>query len=390
MSERHPHSDLDHLDSASIQMLMSRYYSGERVQSLITEFNLGCGLGEVWRLFPPSTVPDQRCPACNGQLVVRKVSRSRLSLNNEPAQCITCNHMMTPSCRCAHCNNERAATFSREATKVRAAVDRFSLKHKALATSPLEPEQLSAESAIALLTLVRCGGWIDDSTIGPLSGSSVLYAPEIMIDTLITANLTIPGFVAPSPTSSLDAFRIDEDSIVGWSIQDVSWHLLLEMPVRFIERLEALMKEMKWPDDWKCGAEHLWRQLAVGECIEFAAYCLKQRRLHLPGALAMKQLFTNLLQTYSVSQCFQIIWVGAREVTDFLVRKQPNRQHASNYFIGACQRWADRAIAEKWNVKGFRRNYDLPRSQLSHVLHDVFLCHGEVGFTGAISFPKGA
>jgi hypothetical protein len=290
---------------------------------------------------------------------------------------------MSLSCRCGYCNEERTELAFREAAKAKAAVLNYCQDQQIFSSQSLEPEHLKAESAIALLTLVRCGGWIDETTIGALSRAVVPYAPKSMIDRLITANLIIPGFIAPATTSSLHAFQVVDGGVVRWSVQDVRWRLLFEMPTCFIERLEMLMTK-QYPEDWKYGAERLWRQLAIGECMEFSEYCLQQRRLPLPRALATQRLFDNLLRTYSVSQCFQIIWTGAREVADFLVRKQPNRQHASNYFVGACQRWADRALAEKWNVKGFRRNYDLPRSELSHVLHDVFFRHGELGFSGTI------
>lgn len=48
--------------------------------------------------------------------------------------------------------------------------------------------------------------------------------------------------------------------------------------------------------------------------------------------------------------------------------------------IGECQRWADRARAENWEVKPFKRNFNLPRSSISHVFFDVFLKIGEDGF----------
>lgn len=83
---------------------------------------------------------------------------------------------------------------------------------------------------------------------------------------------------------------------------------------------------------------------------------------------------------YSVAQCYRIIWAGAQQATDFLVRKRCNTKHAANFMIGECQRWADRARAEMWEVKPFKRNFNLPRSSISHVFFDVFLKIGEAGF----------
>jgi hypothetical protein len=52
--------------------------------------------------------------------------------------------------------------------------------------------------------------------------------------------------------------------------------------------------------------------------------------------------------------------------------------------VGACQRWADTARAEGYEVKPFKRNFDLPRSMMSYVLFDVILKIGERGFTEPI------
>ena len=47
-----------------------------------------------------------------------------------------------------------------------------------------------------------------------------------------------------------------------------------------------------------------------------------------------------------------------------------------NYMIGACQRWADKARAENWDVAGYKRNFNLPRSLISYVLFDVYVDAG--------------
>jgi hypothetical protein len=48
--------------------------------------------------------------------------------------------------------------------------------------------------------------------------------------------------------------------------------------------------------------------------------------------------------------------------------------------IGLCQRRADHIRAEGWTIKGFHRNHDLRQTQISYLLHDLFLKHGEEGF----------
>lgn len=114
--------------------------------------------------------------------------------------------------------------------------------------------------------------------------------------------------------------------------------------------------------------------------MEFFRYMAIQRGFPASGERATTEMLLNILKNYSVSQAMYIIYKGAKDAADFSVRKACTAQHAANYMIGACQRYADKAIAEKWNVSGFLRNHDLPQSTLSTVFHDVFLLHGEKGF----------
>jgi hypothetical protein len=58
----------------------------------------------------------------------------------------------------------------------------------------------------------------------------------------------------------------------------------------------------------------------------------------------------------------------------------PRRKPATAW-SGHCRGRADQARISGWEVKGFRRNHDLPRSEPSHVLHDTVLAIGEAGFT---------
>ena len=250
----------------------------------------------------------------------------------------------------------------------------------------IEPAQLGAGAAVALISLIRCGGWIGDATIGYLQESEIPLAPkEILFRHLLITVLLENRLIAPSVGSPKHAFRLPPNKNPGWDPEAVYWSVLLPDPPSYIQQLERLVASSDWPTGWRDDCSKLWQQLAVAECWEFCAYSIAQRNLPMPGAAALTTLFNNLLRDFSVSQCFQLIWASASDATDFWVRKQAIAQHAANYFIGSCQRKADRYRAEGWAIKGFRRNFQLPRSQLSYVLHDVFLKHGEAGFSSAVS-----
>ena len=112
---------------------------------------------------------------------------------------------------------------------------------------------------------------------------------------------------------------------------------------------------------------------------------MEQRRIPYYQGATVDNMLKNILRDHSVAQCYRIIWCGATASSDFKVRSQANPIHTKNFMAGACQRWADKARAERWAVEPYRRNFNLPRSMLSQVLYDVMLKIGEKGFNEVIT-----
>ena len=74
-------------------------------------------------------------------------------------------------------------------------------------------------------------------------------------------------------------------------------------------------------------------------------------------------------------------WSAARNAAAYYQRGGVSKPQASNSMVGRCRTHADKAKVDGWTIKPYGRNHDRPRSELSHVLHDVFLKIGEQGFT---------
>ncbi|MDP5239040.1 hypothetical protein Q9Q94_05830 [Uliginosibacterium sp. 31-16] len=371
---------LEHLDATALQDLIDRYYAGENVAVLLQKFNVACCPRDLWRHFPPSEA-GRDCPVCSEPLVVPRLSRTgtrgKITL---PARCTTCLHVETLHCACSACSAARRVADQAKELKVREAIANFCANRWSYTPLKITPDQMSAEAAIALLSLVRCGGWLNDSSVGAIRNSVIPFAPQgadfprQLLDVLLEY-----GLVAPQPNSPAGTFvATGEDQ--GWEMESAHWELLFPDPPDFIRQLECLAASSSWPEAWLADCHLVWKKLAAAECWEFCKYSVQQRDLPMPGATALSALIENLLQDYSVSQCYQLIWASAADATDYRARKRITAQHAANYLIGACQRRADRSRAEDWPIKGFKRNFELGRTQVSHVLHDVFLTHGEAGF----------
>ena len=388
MNDQSPSPTLAHLTSTQIHSLINRYYSGEKIANLIAEYDIQCSPSELFRQFPPEYV-ERDCPVCNSPLVKSRVSRTSSSGSRHAAiRCSRCSHQETDRCVCPNCREIRTQKIEAQRQRERAAIATFCNENWSYSLTQIEPEQLSAEAAIALLSLIRCGGWINDSTIDAIAHSVVPLVPnEIRIAQHLLGVLFDNGLIAPAPDSRPSSFHLTADEKVRFDWHSVYWSLLIPEAPNFIEKLETLAASDLWPNGWNEGAHALWKMLAMAECKEFCMHAVAQRKLPMPGETALTALLDNLLRSFSVSQCYQLIWNAAGRAVDYMVRERVRAQHAANAIIGSCQRYADRARSEGWNIKGFQRNFDLPRSQLSYVLHDVFLKHGEFGFTAPYQPP---
>ncbi|WP_407279179.1 hypothetical protein U5817_24585 [Aromatoleum evansii] len=370
---------LSHLDEAELAALAERYFVGERVGDLVREYRLQCTPNQLYRLIPPRILLDHNCEACGAPLIQVRRAAGALSLGLDATRCSACRHRVNGSCRCDACEAKKRQRVQAEITRQRAEVEAYCRGRWDYREVQHNPEDLSVNTAVALLALVRSGGWLSDTSVGRIDASGIPFAPEGPLGDNLLATLVSSGLVAPALDSPMDAFETTSTSMQVFTDR-VHWRILAASPMLLVRQLEQLCKFGEWPDAWDNDIAELQLALAVAECREFADFCLTERGLPAVGHHAAEVLFKNLLTDFAVSQCFRIIWSGAMASVDFIARTGSSRRHASNFFVGACQRWADRARTDGWIIKPGFRNGRRPRSQLSHVLNDVFFGIGERGF----------
>jgi len=120
--------------------------------------------------------------------------------------------------------------------------------------------------------------------------------------------------------------------------------------------------------------------MALWECIEYLIFTLAEHRLELNPGEKTLEMFSHLLERYSVSQIYSFIWRASKDAAAFYVRERVTKQHAANTVVGTIQRMAEKADAEGWEVKGYRRDFRLPQSLMSEVLYNAVLKIGSAGF----------
>lgn len=385
-----PTNELSHLTEEQIEELMARYYGGENIPKLVQQYGLSCAPNGLCKTFPPKKVGS--CLVCGSTIYQPRPSRTQGRMRVDPAiRCERCGHLEGRECHCNACREARDRAIRLEALREKEKVAAFCHGRWSYDRYEVGAGELPLKTAVALVALVRSGGWDKDENVFPWGTSGAPFAPladeyrSHLVKHLVAADL-----VAPSPESAPEAFPYLSTGERGWHPELVEWVILHPSPSQLVRDVIDTADSQEWPEAWIQDAPDLWRSLAAAECWEFCELSMQKRGLPMPGKVALRELIGGLLKHFSVSRCYRIIWTGAARAPDAMAQRSLNRQHAANYMIGVCQRTADRARAESWELKGFGRNHDLPRSEMSYVLHDVFLKHGEAGFNAcpAMLTPK--
>lgn len=245
------------------------------------------------------------------------------------------------------------------------------------------------DEAIYLLSLIRVAGTDDLEMLLPLTQTKEQFSPTKDLDLEILRQLFGGGYLYIHPASPSDAFEFQNDAIKSFYLDAVSWRVLhgqelksLPEIVNFIEgTLSKIDRFERWEPEWTM----LWKKVALHESIQYLDAVLDAHGFSPLRGEKINAVISSLLDHFSVAQMNNINWRAAKDAAAFLVREGTTREHALNAALFTIQRYGERAVAEGWDIKPYRRDFRCPMSMVSHVLFNSALRIGEDGY---FSCPK--
>ncbi|WFP49314.1 hypothetical protein PL263_14555 [Methylomonas sp. EFPC3] len=345
------------------------------IVDLLAEFKVDHHPHHLFKLFPPILHSFLVCPCCDAAMMSPRISRS--AHYETTMRCSQCRHEDSSRCKCDHCRNRQRSVSGKVSRKV---LDAKNGQRGQTQNLSIEPAYLALDQAVALLALMRCRGIDGMVATAVWDMAAVPFAPKGHYGHTLVQKLGQAKLLSVSNSAVPENFGVFENEPRIETAFPIFWSISSTSRTNLIQGIEQVAAHGKWPRHWFDQLPDLVRALAFAECKEFYDYCAKQRGLPPSAQRSTSVMLNNLLQDYSVAQCYRIIYAGAKAAADFLVRTSCTPQHAANYMIGACQRWLDRARAENWLVTPFHRNHELPRSMISVVLYEDFLKSGDDGF----------
>lgn len=396
MREIEIHEKLRHLTMLQIESLMNKYYNGVKASDIIKEYNIDTTSSKlytlfppiIYTLFPPIICEDIICPVCNEPMYKERDSKSSYSWNKKKPFCAICGHTDEIICKCNYCIAEREKVRKlNEERKVRILQEKREKIKKVydLNIVPVNYSELNFREKVFLGALLRTSLSEDMEVILPLNDAERELAPTIGYIKEILSYLIGRGVVSVDSNSSIDAF-LDSNEEKDIEFPNVYYITMVKYRINIVgdedikNILSKIINPKSFSDADKEDALNIWKEIALEECIEYFEYQMKSVRFDFNIGEKTIAIFKDLLENFSVSQIYGIIYKSVANATKYYQESSVSKKQAANSVIGGCQRYAERAMINNWELAKYSRIKELPQSMISEFFFDRVIGVGSLGF----------
>lgn len=388
MREIEIHEKLRHLTMLQIESLMNKYYNGVKASDIIKEYNIDTTSSKLYSLFPPIICEDIICPVCNEPMYKERDSKSSYSWNKKKPFCAICGHTDEIICKCNYCIAEREKVRKlNEERKVRILQEKREKIKKVydLNIVPVNYSELNFREKVFLGALLRTSLSEDMEVILPLNDAERELAPTIGYIKEILSYLIGRGVISVDSNSSIDAF-LDSNEEKDIEFPNVYYITMVKYRINIVgdEEIKNILSKIINPKSFsdadKEDALNIWKEIALEECIEYFEYQMKSVRFDFNIGEKTIAIFKDLLENFSVSQIYGIIYKSVANATKYYQESSVSKKQAANSVIGGCQRYAERTMINNWELAKYSRIKELPQSMISEFFFDRVIGVGSLGF----------
>lgn len=388
MREIEIHEKLRHLTMLQIESLMNKYYNGVKASDIIKEYNIDTTSSKLYTLFPPIICEDIICPVCNEPMYKERDSKSSYSWNKKKPFCAICGHTDEIICKCNYCIAEREKVRKlNEERKVRILQEKREKIKKVydLNIVPVNYSELNFREKVFLGALLRTSLSEDMEVILPLNDAERELAPTIGYIKEILSYLIGRGVVSVDSNSSIDAF-LDSNEEKDIEFPNVYYITMVKYRINIVgdedikNILSKIINPKSFSDADKEDALNIWKEIALEECIEYFEYQMKSVRFDFNIGEKTIAIFKDLLENFSVSQIYGIIYKSVANATKYYQESSVSKKQAANSVIGGCQRYAERTMINNWELAKYSKIKELPQSMISEFFFDRVIGVGSLGF----------
>lgn len=116
-----------------------------------------------------------------------------------------------------------------------------------------------------------------------------------------------------------------------------------------------------------------WKELSLASALAYLERRLEEFSLSHSCGDKTIAVINDVLTTFSVSQVYNFIWRSTRDAAAFYMKGGVTKPHAANTVVGNIARQAERARAERWNVKKYGQDWEIGNPLICELLSlDLF------------------
>jgi len=378
------HEKLSHLNFEQINEVIDLYMNSDiKISEILATYEIDARPSEIRSILPLIIHEDVLCDYCNHPMWSEIPSRTN-NYTNSTKQCPICKHNDTSYCSCTNCNNIKKMQIEQERKRKR------ELLNKSLDLSKYRPvpiDDLSYEHRIYLGALLRAGLSENMEYIIPLNDFKEPLSPRDDYTNEIINDLFEAEIIKIHPQSPESAFvEINEDLSSRFYTHQVYWHFNVSSENSDRDSLiSRLMNPLD--DDYIFSIDNFeaWKRVALEECLEYLEFRLKKVDLTIKIGRKTIETFNDLLNHYSVSQIYYIIYRAIGRALQFREEKRNERvritdDHTANLVVFHCRDYGERASANQWDIANWSHDENCPQSILSKFLYNRVLKVGDDGF----------
>lgn len=364
--------NLDHLSEEELSELKTRYYQGESVYQLVAEYDLRIAPSMFHKLLPPEQIEEYGCGDCKVHLVADAPPRTKHTQERDPKQ------FFCPICgKRPFADNHGWITFpllSDEEIARKKALIKTNYESR---LNPIEYDTLPLTTKIYIAVLCTALLDKDGITIRPMHETTYPLASTQDLQEKLYDKLLKCGAIVVSPDSPLDAFDLNAKHFPRkYDKSKVTYRLNLIFPNdKSISDIIACPEDME-PEN-STETLHLWKEIAIGECISYLQYRLGKIGFDFSPGPKTHMVFQKLLENFSVSQIYYIIWCKVNDASRWYLEGNVSRPQAANSVIGACLRYGETAVFYERELPQYHRPANCPQGILTQYFYNNILKLGQ-------------
>ena len=364
---------LDHLSLEEIAVIKQRYYQGESVYQLVNEYDLRVSPAMFHKLFPLEQVEKYGCSKCKVNLVTNTLPRSKKHQKPDLTRyfCPICGRRpFADNCGwiALPLLSDKEIADKRKQIKI----------YHGKLSAPIEYNTLPFTQKMYIAAL--CKALLDEDlrTIRPYCESQVVLTSTTDLRQRLYGELIKCGAITVSPDSCLDAFEINSKTFPRkYDREKVAYKLNLLIPKGAKSILDAVECPSSSSADNSLEILLLWKEIAIGECIAYLQYRLHRVGLDFNPGPKTHAVFMELLDSFSVSQIYYIIWREVNDALRWYSEGSISKQRAANSIIGACLRHGENAVSRGRELPHYSRPAACKPSILTLYFYDKVLKIGQ-------------